>query len=332
MGKKVLIINSIYDAISKFSNYRIDSDDIKRLAKLIDPNTDYIIYKQKDLSLVYNINSTVIKLDDPLVEEYLNVMNKLDLLNQPYDKDFLINSDGTIDPILIELINNSENTYLINRLVGYSFVYGTSEIYQKIKKSVCHPRNLYLDINYPDFSVKDKFNNSKTITDIINCKEKYAIIGISFFHNLPNRPSVGHQISIILNISMGNGYLFDPSYKIEENLDLVKVYKSITKYLKQNLIGSYPELNIKTIDNFGCPFFYAFQSTLDDKYCISWSFYLSILFILNEDMLFEEIVKYLYNIGLKGLRVIIPRFLIWAFEKDTVKYLLTEIRIKNFIK
>ena len=315
-GNKVFVTPSIYDGVQFLSNYKIDSDDINRLIKLIGPDVDYILIV--DQKRLYNLRAQILYLNPLLLKEeiYVKAMQQLDLLRQPYVKGFAHDSD-VIDPTLIKLIRQPEGIFWINQLKGMSFLKGNAETYRELGlNNVCHIASIVLFANAnfqlvePNIEQIQKLGTQYTspqylFNSILSCKYDYIVVGLGLVF-----PAIKHQMVLILNKKKQEGYLFDPSYTATST-KFADLYDSIIKYFKDKL--NYPHMTIKSSNNFGCPYLYGFQSDINDLYCISWSFYLSLLYLLNENIEFESIVQHLYNIGPEGIKVIIPRFLIWLF-------------------
>ena len=57
-------------------------------------------------------------------------------------------------------------------------------------------------------------------------------------------------------------------------------------------------------------------------YCISLSLYISILLLLNPDIIFEQLAEYMYSLEVTELKINIHRFIIWTFGKDEVEFVI----------
>lgn len=312
IGNKVLTITSVYEGIQYVTNYKIDSDDINVLLKYIDKNTNYIVIK--DQNRVYNINATVLKLDKVEVDNSLLIttMHKLDEINQPYPKGYLINNDK-VDNILLKMLARPERISTINQLVGQYFIKGDTNVYEQLGfTNLCIIPSLVFDFDAMTIS------NPNIHNLINNCQYDYIIIGIGITVN-----SAKHQMVLILDKSKKDGYLFDPSYSINSNA-ATKYYNYIIKYIKGELTEQKLnfDINIKSSNELTCPYMYSLQSDVNDLYCITWSFYISLLYLLNPSLTLQEIINFLYTIPKEQIKVIIPRFLIWAFKEDLAEILL----------
>lgn len=300
VGHQALVISSIYDAIQELTQHRVESDRLTILLKYIPVGTDFIW----DLSTnrVSNINTTAIQNIAPEQDEYRRAITILDQLNQPYPKGYLMNGDE-IKPELLTFMKRREDILLIGLFSGLSFE-RPNTIYERLNKRVCQVPNIMFKLDNKQLTEVNAAQNAGNLFQLITCPHDYAIIGVGI--QLPN---FKHQMVLLLNNQLNSGYLFDPGYYRE--VEFPFIYPELVRFFRQRLSRIYPDLRITSIDNLGCPLVYSFQHDLEDKYCVAWSFYLSVLFLLNMDRSFEEIVNHLYEIGRVGLRVIIPRFLAW---------------------
>ena len=323
-SSSVLITPAIFDAVSKLSNYKISSDDITTLVKLINPSTNTIIVKEGNFYKIYNISSEIIELQNPMLDKYITSMIKLDEIKQPYEKGFMINNDGTLNSTFIKLINNSSYIFALNQLMGTKFQEGSTDVYKRLNLTICNIPSIILNVDANE-KVTDAQDNANSIKQILSCKDKFASIGISLNVDLGPRIQK-HQLVIIINTITGRGFLFDSSYTTGE---FIPMYKNIILYLRKRLAVSYPELVIKSISDFGCLYPYSLQITPNDAYCLTWSLYITVLFMLNEDKDFEWLVDYLFKLGRDGIRVIVPRFIMWEYGDIIDDLLELDIVFKN---
>lgn len=316
LGYNVFATPNMYEGIQYLSNHRSEGTTIKHLLKYLDANINYVIDIEN--KIIYNITHNDILKSSPgsISEEViLQVMKTLDLINQPYPKGFLY-ENNKINPILINFINSPSVINVLNQVIGRDFRSGDAKIYKTLGlDNVCHIESMILIIE------NDKIIHNPTPEQLQNiiyinpyilfnrikeCNKDVVVIGLSL-----SIDKYKHQVVMILNTKNNVGYLFDPSYSISNQF--IEIYNEINSLFKSQLGNNW---SIKSNNNFGCPFLYSFQSDINDLYCISWSFYLSLLYILNFDKDFESIVDFLYKMGRDQIKVIIPRFIMFMFPGD----------------
>lgn len=316
-GKKIFITPTIYDGVQFLTQHRVESDRIQTLLKHLDPDTNYAYVK--DSGLLHNLNGDILYAKDLREISYLQAIRILDTLQQPYPKGFLVRTNG-LEQGLLQLITNPNLAFITNVLVTDDFLQGTAKFYRDLGiTNLCTNLNITLYIN-PQNELIDVIPVNKrggekitspqqVIQGITSCREPVLIqpIGLIIEDDKIQR----HLIVMILDVVQGRGYLFDPSYTRGGEF-FEKVYTDVIRYFRRALRRDFPTLEIRSLSDFGCPFGYALQER-GDAYCRSWSLYLSILYLLNPDKTFEEIVTTLYNIGFPGIRVIIPRFLLGIY-------------------
>lgn len=286
-----------FDSNSEFYIYgdRVLIVDSDRSFETYDNETSYIVYK--DTKLIVNFSGELYK----LTSTYQNVIKELDSIDQPYPKGFMLN-----DNRLLRAVENPSYVNKQYKMVGTILASGSEHLREIFKSySVCLTTDISLSI--------DKNHNLNELEDIKNqlivisqCKKQLVFIPIMLSFN-----KMTYRLSLILNSITGIGILFDPRYYVGN--ELKDYYIDIVKYIKRKLVRYYPELNIKSINQLDIPFIYPFQPNMDDFYCVSWGYYLLVLFALNTEMPFEDVINFLYNIGESGLRVAVQRFLFWMF-------------------
>lgn len=316
-GKKIFITPTIYDGVQYITNHRVESDRIQTLLKYLDPDTNYVYIKET--GIIYNINGDVLYAKDLRNLSYLQAIHVLDTFHQPYPKGFLVGPNG-LEPGLLELINNPTLAFVTNVLVTDDFLDGTTKFYQDLGiNNLCTNLNITLYIDpqkqLTDVIPADKRGGEKitspqqVIQGILSCRQPILIQPIGLI--IEGQEIQRHLIVMILDVVQGRGYLFDPSYTRGGEF-FEEIYRGVIRYFRKALRRDFPTLEIRSLSDFGCPFGYALQER-GDVYCRSWSLYLSILYLLNPDRTFEEIVTTLYNIGFPGIRAVIPRFLLGIY-------------------
>ena len=325
-GSKILITPTIYEGIQFVTNYRLETDRLDVLLRKIDPDTNYIYVKE--LGIIYNINGDYLYAKNLEEISYISAIRVLDEFNQPYPKSFMLSQKG-LDKRLLELIREPDTAFLTNAIITQDFVEGKgAKFYQDLGiTNLCTNPTLELLVTQDDkisdiipphlMSPLEKYPSPReVIHNIMTCREPILVQPIGLI--IQGTKVQRHLIVLIFNITQGRGYLFDPSY--HQGVAFERVYTNIIRYFKRALREVYPDLSIRSMSEFGCPFGYALQER-GDMYCRSWSMYLTILYLLNPDKSFDEIVVTLYEIEFPGIRVIIPRFLMWIF-RDNIDIML----------
>lgn len=315
-GRKVFLTPDIYSGIQMLTQSRVESDQVKALLKYVDPDTSYIYVRES--RVIYNLNGDYLYIQDAIHLTYIAAMHILDTLNQPYPKGFLLTPDG-VDPLLLALVARHDFAYTANTIISSSFLDGKIDLYRNLGIiDFCNNPSLQLYINVDKRVIIDVIpkriervpmsrESDDILHRIIECSKTTLIQPLVL--SIQQGDIVQHHaIIMVLNIPQGKGYIFDSSY-LESSKDFfATIYNLIRRFLQRFLREIYPELIIRSMSDFSCPFVYSFQGK--DKNCRSWSFYLGILSVLNPDLSSEQLVETLYRIGYPGISIVIPRFLI----------------------
>lgn len=343
-GSKALVYSTIMDAISTLSNYRIESSNLNKLKQLAkEAKINYLF--DKESKTIIPIDDYRILVVDPFLLIVATTCFKLDQINQPYPRKFLLEKDK-VDPLLTKLIKHPVSIFVLGQIFLTKWVNGDPESYTRFGLvDVC------MDA---DYSAGSTFKWS-------HCDKKYKIIPISI-----EQPSK-HQMVLIINQELQEGIFFDPSgyshpslvkdleqqinntylmeneqyiverskpykkeimnrsldwfQKIADHLKIDKhdptlKYKILRIFQYNGLFPNDVDLNFHVKESKLCPL-----QERGDSYCIAWSYYLSVLYLLN-DLPFDNIVEYLLSFSKEEIPVIIPRFLT-ALDKEIVETFLT---------
>lgn len=299
---KILIVNSIREGISFVTNNQVDGNKLDYLLKRIPEDVGCIILK--DSGLVITISNTRI-LKKIVIKEKLirKVFKKLNQIKQPYDINFLMEEkDGEMQPLKIvsEISDNDDILHLINQLYGFMFL--------REGENQFNNNEVLVSTGYKQCNIKFHIDSEGKVTykeSIFPVVDYRTIVGISL--HFDTQKYQNHQICLIIGDEFG--ILFDPSYDktFEDNIFIQTMYTDISRFF--STIEIY---NNKYLE---CPFDYSFQHNMDDFYCISWSYYLGMLYCLNPGV---NCFKYLYDLDREGLKIAITRFILFLTGDDPI--------------
>lgn len=313
-ANKLLVISDLTSALDKFSNNKIEitSDPTFPILKKYLPQDVELVINSTN-SFIYNVSASPIKIDYTDYDAY-TTMKRLDQINQPYPKGFALEDDT-----FYKFNKNTNVIHVINQFSsGLELRNGTSKIYEKLGISVCQTNSLMFIVGKENLSA-DPNINPKIIKQIGSCQEKYSITGLSIYKQ--NEP--GHQMIFMLNVLNGRGYIYDPSYEANHEVS-IGTSNTIRKYLLQSLKDYFPDINILTNEKSSCNFDFSLQSTENDRYCIAWSYYIVILYIMNENMTFDQVVDFIYSLGRKNFKTVISRFILFISNPTLVDVALEQ--------
>ena len=315
--RRILVTRTLHDAIDVFSGHSVQGGNIMTLVKYLPPDIDFII--ERSTQRVYNISLDVIELVDPRMRNYRKVLEKLDMIRQPYPVGF-----GFRDDMLKQLLKHPSVLDTVNRtFLDSDMRRGASKIFSTLGLQICQIPTISLMV-HDNGAVMDDWNNENSYRLLEQCPRNFAVLVISKNYSGRSR----HDIMLIFNTVIGKGYLFDPSYD-RSNLQLDNEEVAISRFLRRRLSRTNPGSEILTSNTIPCPYLYSFQSNIGDLYCASWSHYIALLYLLNyPEFSFEDVVDYIYNLGKENFPIVIARFIL-AFvpDRNFVSHLIdTEIR------
>ena len=253
---------------------------------------------------IYNVRGEIITTNS-LEKYHLNkTLCILDKINQPYPQNFL---QG--DELLTNLIKDIDNVCVANQIIMNIKISNKEpdNIYNRIGKDVCfHHIRLKIDKNNNVIPIDNiKFNES------INVINAYTGNYIIIFLPLEVENASLHQIVIYIDTLTSRTIIFDPSYY--NNYEFKDMCENISAFFYEHI-----NIKISTMKDLNLP--YRLQISSNDYCCISWSAYLTVLFLLN-DKSPAEIIKHLYYLDIKYIKCVIPRFLVWL-ERDIMESIL----------
>lgn len=319
-GTKVLIVNSVRDGILFITNNKVDSDNKDYFLKRIPEDVNYVIIKNmfniiKGINEIIPIRETrIIRKKISFEKQIKDIVLKLNQIKQPYLTNFLFENDE-VSPLLIKAIQDDKILHIINQISGNKFLNSSENEFNtnpELFNSGFKQINITLNVNKE--GIIQNMQNMQNTQNIkigenmqnIKIKEK-MIIGISLIFEDQKRYQ-NHEILLIIDEEDGRyGILFDPSYNkdFKNNVFIQNLYKNILSLfnIEDYYVGN----------DLDCDFDYSFQENADDFYCISWTFYMGMLYILNDKL---NSFKYIYSLGRFGLKVAITRFILYTLDKE----------------
>jgi len=301
-ASKILIVESVRDGISFITDNRVESSNYDWFIRRVGIDVGYIVIKDTGM-IVVREGTRVLK--KKIIKEFVirDTILALNKLNQPYRSNFLVNEDESNSIILSKIIDDDKMLHVINQLYGTKFVRGASTQF------VDNPSLLASQFTQTNITLQfDKDGNlivSDSKVEEISRNRTRVIVGVRCI--LDGR--MNHQMLLIFNIDPnGNkffGILFDPSYtkKFSSNDFFQKIYN--------NIKSLFHGVSIFDNSNMGCDFEYSFQHNHDDFYCISWSYYMGILYALNPGVNCFQII---YKLGRYGMKIAISKFILSLLE------------------
>lgn len=302
---KILICDDVSSGISLITNNRIESDKLEVLIKRIPEDIGLVLIKNRD-TIILTGEVRYVKIN--LLEfQCIEILNKLDNMEQPYPRGYLIDSEtGKPNSSLMRIVEKDDLLHVVNQLFGHKFLRSEHEIFDenpKIKQTGFKA--------LPTIHFNIDINGNVTCQDFPVLNHNKLIIGISCI--IEGRQN--HQM--ILIIDDDSALLFDPSYQknFDEDDFITKLYSGIGSY--------FHDKDFHTTKDLGIDYDYSLQSNYNDIYCISWSYYFAILFLLNDDFIDD-----LYSLGKYGLKVAIARFVLYTAGEDLFS-IIDEVYTEN---
>jgi hypothetical protein len=281
-GQRALISNSIHDAIATLTENRIDSDDV-RVLKSRGSSVDFVLITDGTILITGNvryIRKNII--EDAIVKTFA----KLDEFEQPYARGFLIDPATKRQlQIFMKAIRDPGIVSVTNQIFTTEFITGNSKLFKTDPRLVNSGYHLL-----PSLKITVLEDGSVSTKPII-VEPKTAIGGSLYIAGRRN-----HQTLFI--VEEGTVLFFDPAYDESLRSDpvIMKMYEQLALIFP----------GMEFINMFmTCELERPLQSDKTDVYCLSWSYYLAIVAILDENLLdaFSELDKL-------QLRITIIRFIL----------------------
>lgn len=299
---KILIVNSVREGILFITNNQVESNKLEFLQKRIPEDVGLIILKDSKL-IIRNSNTRILKKIIMKEKVIKKVFQKLNEIRQPYNVNFLMEEiDGEMQPLKImsEISDNDEILHIINQIYGHKFLSKGGNQF--------NDNEALLSTGYKQINIKLYINSDGKVTyrELTNPVIDYkTIVGISLLFEAGNYQN--HQICLIIGTKFG--ILFDPSYDktFEDDIFIKTMYRNIS--------GFFSSIKIYNNKYLECPFNYSFQHNMNDFFCISWSYYMGMLYCLNPGV---NCFKHLYDLDRVGLKIAITRFILFLIGEDPI--------------
>lgn len=329
VAQRILVISNLDEAVSTLSNHRVEQGTLKTLTRFLPQNIDLVIDRSN--GQVYNRANKLLELTQMTSLDYVKTLTILNSLKQPYRK------QDDEDEILKKFVANHDVMIIVNQLLLKSYLYDAAgSIYREFGLDLCNLPNIaFAEFNKhggseelrilnetgnTDSLYRDELGGTFSWSEIGQCHKKYALIGIGIYFYDGTQGKSAHQMAFLLNTHTGHGYLFDPSYAKDNTGDIY--VDGMIRIIKRNLAPYYPDLKISSTRDISCPYLYSMQGVDVDVYCISWSYYILILYLLNENLGLDEVVNRIYSVGQRNLLLVIARFMIGRVGTDIVRIFL----------